>query len=90
MTGGERSPGGSSSKKTWRMEGKDGANPLYLRGDLSYIRIQNVKIDSGFFSSLSIFSQLKDHLTRDFVELNSRGRDIQEIIGEVLLVSKKD
>ena len=35
----------------------------------------------GLFSSLSIFSQLKDHLTRDFVELNSMGRDIQEIIG---------
>ena len=48
-----------------------------------YSKIKNVKIHSGLFSSLSIFSQLKDHLTRDFVELNSRGRDIQEIIGDV-------
>ena len=46
-------------------------------------------IHPGLFSSLSIFSQLEDHLTRDFVELNSMGRDIQEIIGDVLSLAFK-
>ena len=48
---------------------------------LSFLCLLIFKMHPGFFSSLSIFSQLKDHLTRDFVELNSMGRDIQEIIG---------
>ena len=58
--------------------------------EVTYILEIYLSIDYGLFSSLSIFSQLKDHLTRDFVELNSRGRDIQEIIGDVFVWSKKD
>ena len=69
----------------WRMEEKDGVNLLYLRGDPTILNIRFILIHPGLFSSLSIFSQLKDHLTRDFVELNSMGRDIQEIIGDVFV-----
>ena len=69
----------------WRMEEKDGVNLLYLRGDPTILYIRFMLIHPGLFSSLSIFSQLKDHLTRDFVELNSMGRDIQEIIGDVFV-----
>ena len=67
------------------MEEKDGVNLLYLRGDPTILYGRFNLIHPGLFSSLSIFSQLKDHLTRDFVELNSMGRDIQEIIGDVFV-----